>query len=102
MLSTLGNRGLGRIVWLNETKICRIDCLGREQVWKHIRKKAKLSHVRRTIKHGDDSIMIQSCITICDVRLMVRVPKCLNQHLYKQILVEALLKTMDTCNRRSE
>jgi hypothetical protein len=63
-------------------------------VWKPIRE--KLRHFRQTMKHSGGSMMIWGCMAIHNIKLMVRISKHPDQHLYKQILAEALLKTMTT------
>ena len=52
-------------------------------------------HVKQKLKHGGGSIMIWGCMTYYGPGFMCKINSTMDQHVYKQILQNYLLETLD-------
>ena len=87
-----------KIIWSDETKINRFCLDGRSWYWAHEGTSLQPNQVKQTVKHGGGSIMLWGCMTSQGPGLMHRIEGKMNQHLYKQILNDKLLKTIEYYN----
>ena len=84
-----------RVIWSDETKINRFGSDGRKYAWKRDDEPIQPRHVQRTVKHGGGSIKLWSCITYEGVGYIVKIDTILDQHLYKNILKDDLMDTIE-------
>jgi len=84
-----------RVIWSDETKINRFGSDGRKYAWKRDDEPIQPRHVQKTVKHGGGSIKLWSCITYEGVGYMAKIDTTLDQHLYKNILKDDLMKTIE-------
>jgi transposase len=80
------------VIWSDETMVCRFGRSGKEMVWKRAGKKKNQCQYRKTMKHGGGAVRIWGRMTIHGVGSMVRIPKHVDQHLYKEILAKAFAR----------
>jgi transposase len=83
------------IIWSDETKINRFQSDGRSWYWKREGNQLQHHHVKQTVKHGGGSIMIWGCMTAEGPGNMCKIDGTMDQYLYKTILEDDLLKTID-------
>lgn len=83
------------VVWSDETKINRFGSDGAHWCYKRVTENLRPSQVQQTVKHGGGSFKIWSCITWSGVGYLVFIDSNLDKELYKQILEEDLMKTLD-------
>jgi len=84
-----------RVIWSDETKINRFGSDGRKYAWKRDDEPIQPHHVQKTVKHGGGSIKLWSCITYEGVGYIAKIDTTLNQHLYKEILEDDLMDTIE-------
>lgn len=84
-----------RVIWSDETRIDRFGSDGKIYAWKRDTDPLSPRHVQQTRKHGGGNIMIWSCITWQGVGFVVKVDGIMDQALYKNILEDDLLNSMD-------
>jgi transposase len=84
-----------RVVWSDETKIDRFGSDGLHYVWKRDYEPLQPRHIQQTVKHGGGNIVLWSCITYQGVGYIVKIDETLDKELYKSILAEDLLATVD-------
>jgi len=84
-----------RVVWTDETKVNRFGSDGNKYAWKRDDEPIQPRHVQKTVKHGGGSIKLWSCITYEGVGYIVKIDNTLDQHLYKDILEEDLMRTIE-------
>jgi transposase len=84
-----------RVVWTDETKINRFGSDGRKYAWKREAEPVQPRHVQKTVKHGGGNIKLWSCITYEGVGYIVKIDETLDQHLYRKILEEDLMNSVD-------
>ncbi|CAI7835425.1 unnamed protein product [Closterium sp. NIES-54] len=84
-----------RVVWSNETKICRFSSDGRSWAW--IREDCHMEshHVKQTVKHGGGSIMIWGCMKYNGGGFMCKIEGRMNGELYRSILQDELQQTIE-------
>lgn len=87
-----------RVVWSDEAKINRIGSDGRKWCWKKTGEQLSERVVSPTIKFGGGSIMVWGCFTAQGIGNLVRIDGGLDAQLYKTILEEDLLGTMQYYN----
>ena len=83
------------VIWSDETKINRFCSDGRSWYWSRDGESLQKHHVNQTVKQGGGSIMIWRCITVHGPGFMCKIDGSMDQHTYKQILTEELLKTIE-------
>lgn len=83
------------VIWSDETKINRFGSDGRSWYWKHENESRNPRHIQQTVKHGGGSIMIWGCMTADGPGNMCKIEGIMDQHLYKSILQEDFLETVD-------
>ena len=84
-----------RVVWTDETKVNRFGSDGRKYCWKRDDMPIQPQHVQKTVKHGGGNVKLWSCITYEGVGYVVKIDNTLDQHLYKNILEEDLLNSVE-------
>ena len=84
-----------RVIWSDETKINRFCSDGRSWCWKRNGESRQPRHVKGTVKHGGGSLMIWGCMTAHGPGFMCRIVDKMDQYLYKLILEEDLLETIE-------
>ncbi|CAI7771350.1 unnamed protein product, partial [Closterium sp. NIES-54] len=84
-----------RVVWSDETKICRFSSDGRSWAW--IREDCHMEphHVKQTVKHGGGSIMIWGCMAYNGGGFMCKIDGRMNGELYRSILQDKLQQTIE-------
>ncbi|CAI7783579.1 unnamed protein product [Closterium sp. NIES-54] len=84
-----------RVVWSDETKICRFSSVGRSWAW--IREDCNMEphHVKHTVKHGGGSIMIWGCMIYNGGGFMCKIEGRMNGELYRSILQDELQQTIE-------
>jgi hypothetical protein len=83
------------VIWSDETKINRFSSDGRSWCWARDGESRKPQHVKETIKHGGGSVMIWGCMTEHGPGFMCKLTGNMDQRLYKSILEEDLVGTME-------
>src|SRR5215470_6613827 len=84
-----------RVIWSDETKINRFCSDGRSWCWARDGETRRPRHVKQTVKHGGGSLMIWGCMTAHGTGFMCKIEGTMDQHLYKQILEDELLRTIE-------
>jgi transposase len=84
-----------KVIWSDETKINRFCSDGRSWSWIRDGESLQPHHVKQTVKYGGGSIMIWGCMTYHGVGYMCKIDGIMNQHIYKEILEDELLNTID-------
>src|SRR5271169_5015581 len=84
-----------RVVWTDETKINRFGSDGSKYAWKRDDEPIQPRHIQKTVKHGGGSIKPWSCITYEGIGYIVKIDETLDQHLYRKILEEDLMNSVD-------
>lgn len=84
-----------RVIWSDETKICRFGSDGREWCWKTPGSPLKPNHVTKTVKYGGGSIMIWGCFTAHGVGFLSKIEGSMDAALYCNILEDELQQTID-------
>jgi transposase len=87
-----------RVIWSDETKICRFGSDGRHYGWKRVEEMLQPKHVKQVVKHGGSSLMIWGCITYSGPGFISKIDTILDQYLYNEILETDLLESMDWYN----
>lgn len=91
-----------RVIWSDESKINRFCSDGRSRFWKRDGESRQPRHVKQTVKHGGGSVMIWGCMTVHGPGFMCRIVDKMDQHLYKSILEDDLLKTIEWYDMNAE
>jgi transposase len=84
-----------RVIWSDETKINRFCSDGRSWCWIRDGESRQPRHVKETVKHGGGSLMIWGCMTAYGVGFMCKITGNMNQHVYKSILEDELLRSIE-------
>lgn len=84
-----------RVIWSDETKINRFGSDGNKYAWKRESEPLQSKHVNQTVKHGGGNIKLWSCITSKGVGFIVKIEDTLTKELYKEILADDLIGTID-------
>ena len=79
----------------DETNINRFCSDGRSWYWSREGESLKPHQVKQTVKHGGGSIMVWGCMTFDGPGYICRIEGTLDQHLYKRILGDELLQTLE-------
>ena len=84
-----------RVIWSDETKINRFCSDGMSWCWMGDGSTLQDHHVQKSAKFGGGSIMIWGCMTSKGPGFMCKLGSTLDQHLYKEILMDELQKTIE-------
>jgi transposase len=84
-----------RIIWSDEKKVSCFCSDGRTWSWIRDGESRQPHHVKQKMKHGGGSIMIWGCMTYYGPGFMCKINNMMDQHVYKQILQNYLLQTID-------
>jgi hypothetical protein len=84
-----------RVIWSDETKINRFCSDGRSWCWARDGGSRQPRHVKETVKHGGGSVMIWGCMTAEGPGFMCKLTGRMDQHVYKAVLEDELLNTID-------
>ena len=84
-----------RVIFSDETKINRFNSDGRTWYWSRDPKALTDQSVQQTVKHGGGGIMMWGCMTSKGVGYACKIDNILDQHLYKEILEDDLMKTLE-------
>lgn len=84
-----------RVVWTDETNVNRFGSDGHKYAWIRDDELIQPRHFQKTVKHGGGSIKLWSCITYEGVGYIVKIDNTLDQHLYKNILEEDLMRSVE-------
>jgi transposase len=87
-----------RVIWSDETKINRFCSDGRSWCWVRGDESQNPRQFKQTVKHGGGSIMIWGCMTSQGLGCMCQIVGTMDQHLYKQILQDELIGTIELFN----
>lgn len=80
-----------RILWSDETKINVFGSDGKMYVRRPPRREYDPKYTRKTVKHGGGHIMIWACMSGLGVGPLVQIRGIMNQHVYKDILLNTTL-----------
>lgn len=84
-----------RVVWSDESKVCRISSNGRLWCWKRQGEKISSRTVQPTVKFGGGSVMVWGCITSKGVGQLTKIIGGLDADLYCEILTDELQGTLN-------
>jgi len=84
-----------RVVFSDESKINRFNSDGRSWCWYRDVNQLEDRTVKITFKHGGGGVMVWGCMTSKGVGYLCKIEGTMDQHLYKTILEEDLMKTME-------
>ena len=87
-----------RVIFSDETKINRFNSDGRTWCWSRDPNELNDQSVQQTVKHGGGSIMMWGCMCSKGVGFACKIDNIMDQHLYKNILEEDLLETINYYN----
>jgi transposase len=83
------------VIWSDETKINRFGSDGVNWCYKRSDEGIRPEQVNQTVKLGGGSVMVWSCITWEGVGYLVFIDTTMDKHLYKNILEEDLIETIN-------
>lgn len=83
-----------RVVFSDETKICRFNSDGRSWCWIEDKENIPVRAVNQTVKHGGGSIMIWSCLSCRGIGSLHNIQGRLNARGYIGILEQDLLSSL--------
>jgi hypothetical protein len=83
-----------RVLWSDETKICRFNEGGRQWAWKRDTDPLLARHVKQTVKFGGGGLIIWGCMTWQGVGEMCKLDAGMDQELYLAILKGELVDTI--------
>ncbi len=84
-----------RVIFSDETKINRFNSDGRTWYWSRDPSVLNDHSVQPTVKHGGGRILMWGCMTSKGVGYASRIDTTMDQHLYKSILEDELMQTID-------
>ncbi len=84
-----------RVIFSDETKINRFNSDGRSWAWFREAGELDSRTVHQIPKHGGGGVMIWGCMAWQGVGYMCKIDGNMDQHLYKTILEDDLMKTID-------
>jgi hypothetical protein len=83
------------VVWSDESKFNVFGSDGRQYCWRRPGEQLHDHHIQPTVKHGGGSIMVWGCMTWQGVGYLCRIDGGLDAELYKNILEDELMATLD-------
>ncbi len=84
-----------RVIFSDESKINRFNSDGRSWCWFRDVNQLEDRNVKITFKHGGGGLMVWGCMTSQGVGYLCKIEGTMDQNLYKTILEEDLMKTME-------
>ena len=87
-----------RVIFSDESKINRFNSDGRSWCWYRDVNQLEDRTVNIQIKHGGGGVMIWGCMTSQGIGYLCKIDGTMDQHLYKSILEDELLQTIDFYN----
>ena len=84
-----------RVIWSDETKICRFGSDGRSWCWVRDVRVQEPRTINQTVKHGGGSIIIWGCMTAQGVGWMCKIEGKMDKEGYLEILKDELLQTFE-------
>ncbi len=84
-----------RVVFSDETKINRFNSDGRTWFWSRDPNSLDERSVQQTVKHGGGGLMMWGCMCSKGVGFACKIDNNMDQHLYKEILEDDLLETIN-------
>ena len=84
-----------RVVFSDKTKINRFNSDGRSWAWFRDAQELETRTVQQTPKHGGGGVMVWGCIMWDGVGYMCKIDGNMDQHLYKSILEDDLMESID-------
>lgn len=84
-----------RVIYSDETKINRFNSDGRAWFWSRDPNALNEQSVQPTLKHGGGRIMMWGCMTAKGVGYSCKIDSTMDQHLYKNILEDELMQTIE-------
>jgi DDE superfamily endonuclease/Transposase len=84
-----------RVIWSDETKICRFNSDGRSWCWVRDVRERDPRTVNQTVKHGGGSIMIWGSMTARGVGFMCKIEGRMKKEDYLEILQDELKNTFE-------
>lgn len=84
-----------RVVWSDEKKFELMGAKKRVIVYRKVGQRYKLKHVNPSMKHGGGSIMVWGCFSAFGVGSLHLINGIMNQHIYRDILVDELQFSVD-------
>ena len=84
-----------RVVFSDETKICRFGSDGKHYAWKREGEPLLGKHVQQTVKHGGGDIKLWSCVTYAGVGYITKIEDTMTKEVYLEILKDDLYQTLD-------
>lgn len=83
-----------KVIWSDESKFMIFGSDGRQYCWKKPDEPIRDQHVKPTVKFGGGHIMVWGCFSSFGVGNLVRIYGSMNGELYRQILDDDLLGTI--------
>jgi len=87
-----------KVVWSDESKFQVFGSDGRQYYWKNENEPLRDSHIKPTVKFGGGSVFVWGCFTISGVGYLCKIDGGLDAELYRKILDEDLMQTLDYYN----
>ncbi len=84
-----------RVIFSDESKINRFNSDGRSWCWFRDVNQTEDRTVKITFKHGGGGVMVWGCMTSQGVGYLCKIQGIMDQHLYKTILEEELMETIE-------
>jgi transposase len=91
-----------RVIFSDETKINRFNSDGRTWFWSKDPSVLNEKSVKPTVKHGGGNIKMWGCMTFQGPGYCCKIDSTLDQHLYKDILEDDFMKTIEFYNLDSK
>ncbi len=91
-----------RVIFSDESKINRFNSDGRSWCWYRDVNQIEDRTVNITYKHGGGGVMVWGCLTSKGVGYLCRIEGTMDQHLYKSILEDDLMNTLEFYNLNKE
>jgi transposase len=84
-----------RVIFSDESKINKFNADGRSWCWFSDPAELNSGTVKQTVKFGGGGVMIWGCMTSVGVGYCCKIDSTMDQHLYKSILEDDLMKTIE-------
>ncbi len=91
-----------RVIFSDESKINRFNSDGRSWCWCRDVNQIEDRTVNITYKHGGGGVMVWGCLTSKGVGYLCKIEGTMDQHLYKSILEDDLMNTLEFYNFNPE